>query len=73
LDADELWENLLNGMMKSAFGWGNEGNMEEIIRRGRKGLDGLLNFVKYFIVKRGVSEGLFEGKLAYLMSALENM
>lgn len=47
--------------------------MEEIIRRGPKGLDGLLNFVKYFIVKHGVSEGLFKGKLSYLMSALEKM
>jgi hypothetical protein len=68
LNRDELWEELLNGMMKSAFGWGDEGNMEDIIRRGRKGLDGLLNFVKH-----GVSEGLFEGKLMNLMNALENM
>jgi hypothetical protein len=73
LSADELWEELLNGMMKSALGWGNERNMEEIICRGAKGLDGLLNFVKYFVVKRGVSKGLFEGKLSHLMSALEKM
>ncbi|KAF9470215.1 hypothetical protein BDN70DRAFT_771956, partial [Pholiota conissans] len=49
LSTDELWEELLNGMMKSAFGWGDEGDMGKIIRRGQKGLDGLLNFVKYFI------------------------
>jgi hypothetical protein len=73
LTGDALWEELLNGMMKSAFGWGDEGKMEDIIRRGRKGLDGLFNFVKHFIVKRGVSEGLFEGKLMNLMTSLEKM
>ena len=45
--------------------------MDEIIRRGRKGLDGLGEFVKYFVVKRGVDEALFDGKLSHLMSALE--
>ena len=71
LSPDELWEETLNGLFKSALGWGIEGNMDEVIRRGRKGLDGLMNFVKYFVVKWGVSMGLFEGKLAYLISELE--
>jgi hypothetical protein len=52
---------------------GTEEDMDKVIRRGRKGLDGLANFVKYFVVKRGVSMGLFEGKLAHLMSKLEEM
>ena len=34
-------------------------------------VDGLANFVRHFIVKRGVSEGLFEGKLTNLVAALE--
>lgn len=45
--------------------------MDDIIRRGRYGLDGLVNFVRYFIVKCGVNEALFEGKLMHLVSALE--
>ena len=45
--------------------------MEEVIQHGRKGLDGLANFVKHFVVKQGVSMELFEGKLMYLMSKLE--
>jgi hypothetical protein len=53
LDADELWETTLNHILKSALGWGMEGNMNEIIRRGRWGLDGLVNFAKYFVEKRG--------------------
>ena len=71
LSPDELWEETLNGLLKSALGWGTEGDMDKVIWRGRKGLDGLANFVKHFVVKRGVSMGLFEGKLAHLMSELE--
>jgi hypothetical protein len=67
LDADELWEQMLNEQLKAALGWGTEVNMDDIIRRGRNGLDGLYEYVKYFVVKRGVSEALFEGKLAYLL------
>ena len=71
LDADELWEKTLNGILKSTLGWGMEGNMDEIIRRGRWGLDGLVNFATYFVEQRGVSEGLFEGKLTHLVIALK--
>jgi hypothetical protein len=71
LSPDDLWEATLNGLFKSALGWGTEVDMDEVIRRGRKGLQGLVNFVKYFVVKRGVSIGLFEGKLAHLMAELE--
>jgi len=56
LDGDDLWETSLNGIMKSVFGWGTEGDVESIIRRGRNGLDGLANFVRHFVVKRGVKE-----------------
>ncbi|KAF8962899.1 hypothetical protein BDZ97DRAFT_1646178, partial [Flammula alnicola] len=49
LDTEELWEKVLNQLLKSALGWGTEGDMDKIIRRGRKGLDGLTNFVRYFV------------------------
>ena len=49
LDADELWETTLNGVLKSTLGWGTEGNMDEIIRRGSWGLDGLVKFATYFV------------------------
>jgi hypothetical protein len=71
LDADELWETTLNGVLKSTLGWGTEGNMDQIIHRGRWGLDGLVNFATYFVEQRGVSGGLFEGKLTYLVMALK--
>jgi hypothetical protein len=31
LNADELWENRLNGLLKSVLGWSTEGDMENII------------------------------------------
>lgn len=71
LDVDDLWEEVLNKVLKSALGWGEEENMDDVIRRGRNGMDGLMNFVKYFVVKRGVQMSLFEGKLARLVTTLE--
>ena len=71
LGVDELWETRLNSVLKSMLGWGTEGNMDEIIRRGRWGLDGLVNFATYFVEQRGVSGELFEGKLTYLVMALK--
>ncbi|KJA17143.1 hypothetical protein HYPSUDRAFT_70894 [Hypholoma sublateritium FD-334 SS-4] len=70
LDAEDLWEMVINQQLKAVLGWGAEADMDHIIRRGKKGLDALFNFVKHFIVKRGMSEGLFEGKLTHLMTAL---
>ena len=71
VDADELWETSLNKVLKVTLGWGKEGNMEELIRQGKWGLDGLVNFVTYFVRERGVSEELFRGKLNYLFEELE--
>jgi len=73
LDPDGLWEEVLNPLLKSSLGWGTEGDMDEIVRRGRKGVEGLAIFVTYFIEERGVSDSLFEGKLSYLLRFLEKM
>jgi len=72
LQGDELWEAGLNDFLKSVLGWGTEGDIQSLIE-GRKGLDHLFEFVKYFIVKRGVSEGLFQGKLTLLFKGLREM
>lgn len=71
VDADDLWETTLNNTLKSTLGWGMEGNMDEIIRRGKWGLDGLVNFTTYFVEQRGVSGELFEGKLTNLVTVLK--
>ena len=71
LDVDELWETMLNSVLKSMLGWGTEGNMDEIIHHGRWGVDGLVNFATYFVEQHGMSGGLFKGKLTYLVMALK--
>jgi hypothetical protein len=71
IGSEDLWEEIINNILKSALGWGMEGNMDEIISQGRNRLGKLVNFMRYFIVERGVDETLFEGKLTQLMSALE--
>jgi hypothetical protein len=71
LGADDLWEATLNHVLKSALGWGTDRNVDEIIHCSKWGLDGLVNFATYFVNERGVSKGLFEGKLGNLMKALK--
>jgi hypothetical protein len=73
LDGNDLWETSLNSTLKSVFGWETEEDLESLIRRGRNGLDGLAGFVKHFVIKRGVNEELFEGKMSHLMTKLEEM
>lgn len=44
--------------------------MGGVVRRGRKGMDEVLEFARFFIEERGV-KGLFEGKLSHLVDAME--
>jgi hypothetical protein len=72
-NGDDLWEDTLNSFLKKALGWGGEEDMEDMVRRGEKGMDGIMHFVRYFINERGVSEALFEGKLNCLLDAADKM
>jgi hypothetical protein len=62
-----------NPRLKRVLGWGTEEDMADLIRRGRKGVEGLTTYAKYFVEERRVNESLFEGKLSHLMTALEEM
>ena len=73
INRDDLWEEEINPRLKRVLGWGTEGSMKELIRRGKKGVEGLAMYVGYFVEERGVNESLFEGKLSHLMMALEEM
>jgi hypothetical protein len=72
LHGDELWEAGLNVFLKSVLGWGTDEDARSLIK-GKKGLEHLFDFVKCFVVKRGVSKGLFQRKLAYLFEGLRKM
>jgi hypothetical protein len=69
--SDELWEDVLNLVMKSILGWGNELNAASLVQRGEKRMLGIYRFVKYFTVQQGVDESLFEGKLSKLLDEAE--
>jgi hypothetical protein len=73
ISADELWEANLNQFLKSVLGWGGMDTMDGIVCHGRNGMDSVLEFARFCIEKRGVNEGLFEGKLSQLMNAVERM
>ncbi|KJA12610.1 hypothetical protein HYPSUDRAFT_210322, partial [Hypholoma sublateritium FD-334 SS-4] len=53
LSADELWEDVLNGVLKNGLGWGTELNVPSLLDTDGSGLMGLANFTEYFVVKRG--------------------
>lgn len=72
-DKDDLWEEEINPHLKGVLGWGTEGDMKDLIWRGRKGVEGLAIYARYFVEERGVDERLFEGKLSQLMIALEEL
>jgi hypothetical protein len=73
IKSKDLWEERLNGFMKDHLGWGTEDNTTDLVHRGIMGMDGVLNFMRYFVEKRGVHVSLFEGKLAHLLLAAEDL
>lgn len=73
ISSEDLWEDVLNGMFKAGLGWGTSLDVKAVSQYGRAGLNGMANFVEYFVRKRGMSEALIEGKLAHLMEGLKSM
>ncbi|PPQ83076.1 hypothetical protein CVT26_011922 [Gymnopilus dilepis] len=73
IKADSLWEDIINPFLKATLGWGVEGNLTDVIRRGELGFDAVVKYVEYFVEKREVDVALFEGKLTYLVEIIENM
>jgi hypothetical protein len=73
MSADDLWEEVLNPMMKRHLGWGEEISGTDLVQKGHLGLAGILNFMEYFVLKRGISASLFKGKLAHLMDRVDKM
>ncbi|KAF8154654.1 hypothetical protein B0H34DRAFT_799416 [Crassisporium funariophilum] len=72
LQGNKLWEEGLNNFLKSVLGWGMKEDVKRLIQ-AKTGLKHLLGFVQHFIVKRGVSEGLFKGKLMHLFDGLREL
>ena len=64
---------MLNPMMKSAFGWGEEAMQEavkEMLECGQYGLDGFIKFLQFFVMNHGLKGVMFESKLKALLEEL---
>ncbi|KAJ7737509.1 hypothetical protein B0H16DRAFT_1762357 [Mycena metata] len=70
---DVDWEQYIEPMMKRAFGWGNiQPELAlDYVRRGSYGLDGFLNFFRYFVEERGLRGHLITGYMEVLLRAME--
>ena len=65
----------LNSMLKTAFGWGESEmrmNVKEMLNRGEHGLDGFVQFFKYFILQRGLEGAMIEPKFEGLLCEIDN-
>lgn len=67
---EELWEEVLNPLLKTILGWGTGLDVAAVVDGKCDGLMGVAPFVEYFVQRRRVSEGLFEGKLAHLIEGM---
>lgn len=65
---------ILNGMLKSAFGWGESemaAAIPEMLSRGELGLDGMIQFLTFFVTERGLEGALLETKIEALVRELD--
>lgn len=66
---------ILNGMLKTAFGWGEAemaAAIPEMLNRREQGLDGFIQFMQFFVDERGLEGVLFETKVEALCKELDN-
>ena len=60
-------------MLKTAFGWGElemQENVKSMLNRGEHGLDGFIQFFKYFVLERGLEGVMIETKVDALLCEL---
>ncbi|KAN0109249.1 hypothetical protein V8E52_009433 [Russula decolorans] len=66
---------ILNGMLKTAFGWGEAemaAAIPDMLNRGALGLDGFIEFMRFFVNGRGLEGVLIETKINALLKKLGN-
>jgi hypothetical protein len=71
---DDNWEDILNPMIKGAFGWGEDAMckvVKEMLQHGQWGLDGFIRFLQFFVMTCGLKGAMFESKIKALLEELE--
>ncbi|KAH7907202.1 hypothetical protein BJ138DRAFT_1104514 [Hygrophoropsis aurantiaca] len=67
----DVWETV-DPMLNQLVGWGKtDEDISMMLRRGEKGLAGLIDFLEYFVVQRGVKGALLEGKVQRIIRAVD--
>ena len=70
VDDEEVWE-IINPALDRLLGFGRPMNeIQSIIRRGPKGIDGFCEYLQYLIAEKGLKGGLIEGKVSVLIDAI---
>jgi hypothetical protein len=65
---------ILNQMMKSSFGWGEQemaSNIPHLLNRGPHRLDGFIDFMTFFVGERGLQGALFETKVKAILKEMQ--
>ncbi|KAI9433597.1 hypothetical protein H4582DRAFT_2060981 [Lactarius indigo] len=73
VEVEDDWA-ILNSMLKTAFGWGElemRENVKEMINRGEYGLDGFIQFFKFFVFHRGLEGAMIEPKIEGLLHEID--
>ena len=73
MDLEDDWM-VLNSMLKTVFGWGESDTQENVkgmLNRSKHGLDGFIQFFKYFVLQRGLEGALIEPKIEGLLHEIE--
>lgn len=71
---EEDWP-ILNGMLKTVFGWGEAemaAAIPDMLNRGALRLDGFVEFIRFFVNGRGLDGALLETKIDALLKELGN-
>ncbi|KAH9005554.1 hypothetical protein EDB86DRAFT_1458433 [Lactarius hatsudake] len=74
VEVESDWD-ILNPMLKTAFGLG-ELEMQEIVKemlnRGEHGLDGFIRFFKFFVLQRGLEGAMIEPTIESLLHEIDS-
>ena len=74
VDFEDDWM-VLNSMLKTAFGWGElemRENTKEMLNHGVHGLDGFIQFFKYFVLQCGLEGAMIKMKVDGLLCEIDN-
>lgn len=73
IEVESDWD-ILNSMLKTAFGLGElemRENVKEMLNRGEHGLDGLIRFFKFFVFQRGLEGAMIEPTIEGLLHEID--